>query len=201
MIPRPCATCGTIFDAKNNSPSRKFCSRTCYSEAQKVRVPRTCVGCDSVFIAKLSEVKRRGGKYCSRACFFAHPPPSPALRRDVADKISAAKTTTGKKAGLRQRQAEHAGMTLAGKGETACRNCGATGHLNLHHAIPRSMWKAGILQPLNGIPLCVACHTGWHLRHVTIRRTVFTPAEWACLLGACLVGQNIVAWLDDRYPA
>ena len=175
-------------------------SALAYSAKQRARkVQRTCRQCGAEFFVSPSSALRGEGKFCSRACYFAdHPRPS--LRPEVADKISAAKTKHGKRTGARQRQLEHAGMTLQGKGETACRNCGATELLQLHHAIPRSMWKAGILEPLNGVPLCVRCHMGWHHRHVVIHRDVFTAEEWDCLRSAVLLGQNVVAWLDERYP-
>ena len=65
-----------------------------------------------------------------------------------------------------------------------CRNCGSASGLNLHHIIPRSMWKAGITNPLNGVPLCVRCHMGWHTRAVAIYRDISAAAEWACVSGA-----------------
>jgi hypothetical protein len=45
------------------------------------------------------------------------------------------------------------------------------------------------------------CHTGWHHRRVTIYRDVFTEDEWAWLTTQELRGQNVIAWLDDRYPS
>lgn len=73
--------------------------------------------------------------------------------------------------------------------------------MQLHHAIPRSKWRAGRADLRNGIPLCFTCHTGWHHRKVVIYRDVFTPEEWAFMSSARLTGQRVEAWLDDRYPA
>lgn len=93
-------------------------------------------------------------------------------------------------------------FTLAKKGETCCRNCGAAGlRLHLHHVIPRSKFRAGKAEILNGIPLCQPCHFGWHYKKVTIYRSVFTDAEWAYLTSVQLTGENIEAWLDKHYPA
>lgn len=91
-------------------------------------------------------------------------------------------------------------FSLRNKGETACRACGTTYGLHLHHAIPRSMFRAGRDELLNGIALCHACHLGWHQRVVVLYRDIFTEEEWAYLSGVVLLGQNVLAWLDDRYP-
>lgn len=91
-------------------------------------------------------------------------------------------------------------FSLSIKGEACCRNCGRTGRLNLHHAIPRSMFAAGRDEILNGVPLCTWCHLGWHRRRVVLYRDIFTAEEWAYLSSVTLLGQNIEAWLDDRYP-
>lgn len=98
--------------------------------------------------------------------------------------------------------------TIANKGETRCRNCGAQPHgrgplgaLHLHHVIPRSMCKAIATDLRNGIPLCHRCHSGWHERTVVISRSVFTVEEWSFLCAAPVIGQNVVAWLEDNYPA
>jgi HNH endonuclease len=86
------------------------------------------------------------------------------------------------------------------KGESCCRNCGASGLLHLHHIVPRSMCKAARRDLRNGLPLCVACHNRWHARTGTIYRDILTPAEWDYVSSLELTGQNIAAWLDARYP-
>lgn len=87
------------------------------------------------------------------------------------------------------------------KGEASCRNCGAAGHLHLHHAIPRSVCKEVRLDLRNGIPLCPSCHARWHQRTLVIYRDVFTSEEWEFLCSVELLGQRTSAWLDDHYPA
>jgi len=86
------------------------------------------------------------------------------------------------------------------KGESACRNCGATGRLHLHHIVPRSMSKAGRRDLRNGVTLCVNCHMGWHHRRVTIYREIFTDEEWRFVSALELLGQRVGAWVDLRYP-
>ena len=39
------------------------------SERQSSKIERTCVTCGKTFLAPAAEVKRRGGKYCSRPCY------------------------------------------------------------------------------------------------------------------------------------
>lgn len=58
----------------------------------------------------------------------------------------------------------------------------------------------GIREILNTIPLCAGCHTGWHRRRVVLHREIFTREEWVCISSAPLLGQNVAAWLDERYP-
>lgn len=168
---------------------------------QRQGKPVNCEVCGKAFYARPSEM-RRGRRFCSRDCWRIGGDHRPSLRPEVRDKIAAAKTTHGRSAGRRQRQLEHAGCTLAAKGESRCRNCGSEKYLQLHHAIPRSMWKAGILEPLNCVPLCTGCHMTWHnrWRDGTLPRSIFTEAEWACISSASLLGQDITAWLDRRYP-
>jgi 5-methylcytosine-specific restriction endonuclease McrA len=161
-----------------------------------------CEVCGAEFYASPARLKE-GRRFCSRDCWRVGMT-SPSTRTDVRDKISRAKTKHGLSSGKRQRQLEHAGCTLKAKGETCCRNCGGSRYLHLHHAIPRSMWKAGILEPLNCIPLCVSCHHVWHGgrgKGGTLPRRIFKPDEWACISTAPLLGQDVMAFLDRRYPA
>jgi hypothetical protein len=197
-VTRVCPDCGESYERHPSRLGQGKCY-SCSSNRKRTGETRACETCGADFYAKAGDLRRGGGRFCRRAC-WAGGMTSPSLLPGVADKISAARTKTGKRTGLRQRQLEHAGFTLKAKGEDCCRNCGADGHLNLHHVIPRSMWKAGITEPLNGVPLCVACHMGWHHRRVVICRDIFTAEEWACISSADLLGQNVEAWLDDRYP-
>jgi 5-methylcytosine-specific restriction endonuclease McrA len=155
---------------------------------------RVCVGCGCTF-----SPKNRHQRYHDRDCWGEYRPPSASTRPEVAEKISKAKTKSGN-AALRRRQAARAGCTLAAKGESCCRNCGSGDWLNLHHVIPRSLWKAGIVEPLNCIPLCTACHLGWHRGRVVLYRDIFHDDEWALLSTAPLLGRMVGPWLDRHYP-
>lgn len=161
---------------------------------------KPCKVCGTEFYASPSGLRTR--KYCSIKC-RSQDLGAPSKRPGAADKISRAKMGAQNpmfKDGFSPDTVRRQHFNLKLKGETCCRNCGATGQLHMHHVIPRSMFRAGIKELRNGIPLCPRCHHGWHHRTVTIYRDVFTNAEWAYLTGVTLHGQNILAWLDDRYP-
>lgn len=87
--------------------------------------------------------------------------------------------------------------SLASKGEKDCRNCGAVAE-NLHHIVPLSLVPGDprINDPaLNGLPLCLRCHRGWHSQATAIPLDVLRVEEKAFALS--VVGQP---WLVGRYP-
>lgn len=73
---RICPHCSEPFVVDRDYPGRKFCSRTCAYANRKARshIERVCRSCGETFMAKGAEVRRRGGMYCSRACWRANPP-------------------------------------------------------------------------------------------------------------------------------
>lgn len=93
------------------------------------------------------------------------------------------------------------GWSPRDKGEDRCRNCGSTEYPQLHHVIPRSKHPGSRRELLNGITLCAPCHMGWHRNTLHISRDLFTADEWAYLTSVQLVGEDINAWLDRKYPA
>jgi hypothetical protein len=202
--PRPCHQCGEAYRPSDNSPGRKYCSRECAGLAKRNEQERTCVECGVTFMAKGGEIARGNAKYCSRDCWRKNCRLTDEQYQANADRMSELRRAkgnpmykTGKHAG-RHRLSK---FSLAIKGEECCRNCGSREYLQLHHAIPRSMFAAGRDEILNGLPLCGACHTSWHRRgKVTLYRDIFTEEEWRYLSSVELLGQNITAWLDDRYP-
>jgi hypothetical protein len=202
--PRPCAHCGLVYQPLDNAPSRKYCSRECSNLARQKREERVCAECGAPFIARTSEIRRRGGKYCSRECWRKNSGLTPEQYRVNADRMSVKRRGKGNpryKHGKNGDRARLSKFSLAVKGEPCCRNCGSTERMNLHHIIPRSMFAAGRDEIRNGLPLCAVCHSSWHRRgRVTLYRDIFTEEEWAYLSSVTLLGQNIEAWLDDRYP-
>jgi hypothetical protein len=210
-----CETCGKDFYCPPSKFSQRWCSIPCVpverrslgpQHQQKPAVTITCAHCAVEFTARPWALAY-GRKFCSRECLYA----SGASQTDDAKKKR--RQSTGDRTGKKnpnyktgRRVGGHIrGFTLKAKGEDRCRNCGGVGtgethRLHLHHAIPRSLSREARDKILNGIPLCPKCHHGWHRRRLTIYRDVFTPDEWAYISSVQLTGQNIEAWLDDRYP-
>lgn len=159
-----------------------------------------CEVCGREFERRASETRRF---YCSRECWRKSRvgvPMKPETRRVLSQARRGARNPAyrhGKRAGVGD---IYRAFNLRLKGATCCRNCGRPEPLNLHHALPRSLYRAGRTELLNGLPLCIRCHNGWHRKTITIYRDVFTAEEWAYLSSAELTGQRIGAWLDDHYP-
>lgn len=152
-----------------------------------------CLTCGKVFPVWPS-YRMRGRKYCSVACKgeAMHGGPLDAGTREKHSRRR-------KKHAVRGYSPRR--FSLSVKGEDACRNCGAAKNLHLHHIIPRSMYSGGRNEIRNGVPLCAGCHMGWHHRTVELKRSIFHEDEWEYISGVNLLGQNTMAWLDDRYPA
>ena len=155
-----------------------------------------CAVCGSEFERRASETERR---FCSRECWRRFPMRTETRQRLSRDRQGARNPAYrhGRRVGVAE---IYKAFNLRLKGATCCRTCGRTEPLNLHHALPRSLYRAGRTELLNGIPLCIRCHNGWHRKTTTIFRDVFTAEEWAYLSSAELTGQRVEAWLDDHYP-
>ena len=78
--PGNCAHCGDEF-AQDGRYTRKYCSRECSVAAHTLRVTLRCEVCDEEFTRKPSDVKRKGGRFCSKACFARHKSAEAAKRR------------------------------------------------------------------------------------------------------------------------
>lgn len=63
---RNCDQCGTFFVTRD--AKRKFCSRTCFFEAEKKWQDRECLNCGKTFSPKNSGPKAGVSRYCSRLC-------------------------------------------------------------------------------------------------------------------------------------
>lgn len=152
----------------------------------------TCAreGCEATFYAKPTQIGRR--RFCSPEC-----------SRLVQKVERRGKGNPNYRHGRRVGERELSKVwNLALKGEDACRWCSSKKDVQLHHAIPRSVGtRESRVNLLNGLPLCAACHQGWHRRWLVITRDVFKPEEWAYLCSVRLTGRETLAWLEDRYPA
>lgn len=69
LVETACAQCGKVFlDSPANH--RKYCSPVCYWKSKEKKVLRACEVCGAAFETLPGEIRRGGGKYCSRECFF-----------------------------------------------------------------------------------------------------------------------------------
>lgn len=163
---------------------------------------RECQNCGETYYARKSEL-RAGRKYCSAKCKAEGQVGHDWMSQEARQKLS--RERRGPKnpmwrGGSSVERASKSLFSLKKKGDRICRNCGTEENIHLHHAIPRSMYRDGRNELLNGVPLCQTCHYGWHHRRVVLHRSIFKPEEWEYISGVNLLGQNTTAWLDDRYP-
>jgi hypothetical protein len=153
-IERNCERCGRPFLARKRAVAAgdgRFCGLACSSAATRrlaERVATTCEQCGASFGRKASEVRRRklGKSFCSPACWYAyaqmenHPMWDGGQHERMCPQ------------GKRWRRA------VMRRDGYACKLCGATERLQVHHirkfaAYPESRWDVA-----NGLTLCVECH-------------------------------------------
>ena len=72
-ITRICKQCGKKINTRG---ARIFCSHECCVEWRRTntnwrgtRIKRVCKQCNKIFFAKKSEIRKGGGKFCSRKCY------------------------------------------------------------------------------------------------------------------------------------
>jgi very-short-patch-repair endonuclease len=69
MVKKICEVCGKEFEVRNyERDKRRFCSRECVDLSRRKREKRLCIWCGKEFEVVLSELKRGGGKFCSKEC-------------------------------------------------------------------------------------------------------------------------------------
>jgi 5-methylcytosine-specific restriction endonuclease McrA len=181
-----------FYDRQASTIRQKYCSGKCYGQAKQARIAES--------YPKRSEVAalyRRGKSDRQVGRHFGHTGQwAMYLRRHYG----IAPGPRGRKKPL-HRAGDRLRWGIHRKLERACRNCGATPeHLDLHHAIPRSLSRAAKYDLRNGLPLCDRCHVGWHRKLIVIYRDVFTPEEWTYLVSVKIVGRETLPWLDKHYP-
>lgn len=194
--PRVCGWCGEGFIAtkEHRSFTRKYCSPSCSGKA--VAAKKQAKYPPREEMVRLYEVEGLSDADIGRR--FGHSYTwSMGVRRFYG---IAGRPVKGRSKPLAQK-CDQSRWGIRMKREEACRNCRAEGvTLHLHHVVPRSMCAASKYDLRNGVPLCTACHLGWHHRRVTLYRDIFTAEEWAYISTIPLYGQNLEAWLEDRYP-
>jgi hypothetical protein len=198
-VMRLCRQCDEPFEAlkEYRGFSRSYCSRDCAAAARAARKREAWPSEEEMRRLYIDEglSDLEVGKRFGRSYHWSF-----HVRRAygiVGASIGDRATTHGRSRG---ESVIRRAFNINLKGEARCRNCRSSGPLNLHHAIPRSMSRAAQKELLNGLPLCVGCHMGWHRRCVVIYRDAFTEEEWAYLLTVEIRGQVTEVWLDQRYP-
>lgn len=118
----------------------------------KNRVIRVCQHCGDTFEVRPSEIKKGGGKFCSRTCatIYRNTHNNPAWSEDVRKKISSNHAdVSGNKNPMFGRKGKSAPsyidgrnsfkgepyrrMLLASGVDCKCSNCGTTERLSVHH--------------------------------------------------------------------
>lgn len=167
---RTCPHCGAPFIADSDYWGRKYCSIACSYAARKSRgqVERVCETCGKTFMAKRAEVKRRGGKYCSRACYNANPPrigstPEAAARMRIERRAEGNPAFKGNAAGIAA--AHDRVRSVRGKAsDYPCVECGGVAYdwalskgAETTYSAPRTGRKYS-LRIEDYMPMCRRCH-------------------------------------------
>lgn len=191
---RECGFCGNAFyDRQATTIRQKYCSHRCQGQAKHARAVKSYPPeAELRALYAAGETDRAIGRRYGHTCMWAL-----GVRRFYG--IAGKPRGSWRAKPLAQR-GDRARWGMHRKPEKNCRNCGATGRLDLHHAIPRSRSKAAKYDLRNGIPLCDVCHFGWHHKKLVICREVFKPEEWEYISSVQLVDRDITAWLDKHYP-
>ena len=212
--PKKCRVCGTEFQPTTGF--QKYCRPGCAIEGQKVT--STCEECGDEY----RHPRHADRKYCSKLCAnrataqvragklgrFGNGKPAPPLIKvceNCNQKFHASSKrikTCSRSCGnvlMHKRRRETLGTPpkwhVQTKGEDGCRNCGITA-THLHHIVPRSLAPGGKTDVQNnGMPLCRACHYGWHHRTVTIYADRLTANEREKAIE--LMSEW---WVDTHYP-
>lgn len=192
---RICVRCGeSFYDRQKSTIKQKYCSLACAGEAKRERAAKRYPPEDEILaLYAAGKTDRDVGPMYGHSYMWAL-----GVRKHYGIR--------GRERGSWARKPLHKkndrgrwGIHL--KPEDRCRNCGARGRLDLHHAIPRSICgKEAKYDLRNGLPLCDACHFGWHHKKLVIYRDVFTQDEWEYLSALRLTGRETISWLDMRYP-
>lgn len=191
---RRCVVCEKPFyDRQSTTIRQKYCSLKCHGVAVRERASKTYPQKAEVLALYDGGMSDRDvANHYGRSHQW-----SLGVRRYYGI-VGRARGSWNKKPLRKKRDRARWGMHR--KREDQCRNCGANGPLDLHHAVPRSLCKASKYDLRNGLPLCDTCHFGWHHKKLVIHRDVFKPEEWAFLTSLQLVDRDVRAWLDKHYP-
>ena len=146
--PPPCKICGQTV-SRNKMNRNIYCSLDCYRIAQRERLSDrifTCVICGNQ-AAAISRYAAQRRKYCSRECAGV------GRRTDIQhlNKIIREHSTIAAWSKAVQERDGH-----------ACQDCGNTDDLHSHHIETVYSLLRRMLDPENGVTVCIGCHVKRH---------------------------------------
>jgi ribosomal protein S14 len=177
MIQAICATCKCQFSTYPSRLKRSenvFCSHKCYSKwksihqrgverpSQQRRVVNKCLFCGKDRVAKLSEVKRGGGKFCDHRCEGLYYIGQKMLNWKNVDNSGKnnGRYKHGKRIGGRYSKEElRLREAVASRDQNRCVLCGEEWH-HQHHITPKTMGGENTIDNL--LCLCHKCHSIVH---------------------------------------
>lgn len=164
VVEKTCPACGKVFEVpRSGALRRKACSYQCAWDLRGRRaVERTCKQCGAKFTTVPSQIQRGYGRFCSRACGYAHTVASATPRKQRKPKDPKAPPKP-KRARARKPDLEWAKAVKERDGYR-CRRCGRTSgqQIHAHHVITRAQAPHLKHDVSNGIALCNSCHSWVH---------------------------------------
>lgn len=172
-----CKTCGKLFETTQSS-NPKYCSIACRASGKDQtgannpmwkggRIIRKCENCGEEFSTYPCEIKKGGGKYCSRKC-----------RGEGQSEYQAGKNNPMWKGGVTPetmlirmgKKYEEWRESVLARDNWTCQDCGDRTYkgrgqrviLHAHHVFPFSEFPEHRLEPWNGVTLCFNCHLKIH---------------------------------------
>lgn len=71
LVNKTCKNCSKSFKVESyRLNTAQYCSQKCSHIGRHNSVSKFCLVCQKHFLVKASEIRRNGGKFCSRKCFY-----------------------------------------------------------------------------------------------------------------------------------
>lgn len=140
------------------------CSNKCSGKSRTTKFETKCKTCGTIFTTRPSFVKRGGGLYCSKDCFYTGNTTEPS-----EEKINLRKYP------------EYVAWRLSvfKRDFFTCTKCGDKGvNLNAHHILSFSKYPDARLILDNGATLCQECHKDFHHSYGYTEFTDVDYWEW-----------------------
>ena len=161
-----CQRCQKQFDPKDQNPRHlkrnppRYCSRACGQPNRKAAVILTCRQCGRDFERKryMADWSQERGPFCGFDCYGRWQTAHTTGRKNPNFVATSNRQGAG--------QIERNRLLALERDGYACRQCGSTHRLHVHHETP---WEPGQTDPHaldNLVTLCASCHRKRHpMRH------------------------------------